>query len=146
MTDEKTGETHLETWAETHLRNIFGELKAAGIELKVENIHAIINETSFAVRSVKYPDKCPYYKQSPPKHCHSELRDLNCFLCACPDYKNTRTEGGCRIDLPFGKWYHHPDLPRKKIWDCTDCCIPHIPKYVENYLRENMVMLRKKFK
>jgi Zn-finger protein len=143
MTDEKTTKNHLETWAETHLIDIVKELKIAGIELKVGNIHSIIKETSFAVRSQKYPDKCPYYQENPPKHCHPELRDLNCLLCACPDYENTKTKGGCKLDLPLGKWYYHQALAKKKIWDCTDCPIPHIPKYVEDYLRKNISQLKR---
>lgn len=143
MTDKKTTKNHLETWAETHLRDIVRELKTAGIELRIENIHAIIQETSFEVRSVKYPDKCLYYKEEPSRHCHPELRELNCLLCACPDYKNNKIEGGCRIDLQFGKWFYHQALPKKRIWDCTDCPIPHFSKYVENYLAENMAQLRR---
>lgn len=147
MKDPYTEKNHLEKWADKHLRDILIEIKVAGIELTRENIPIIIEETSFRVRSQKYPGKCPYYNDDPINKrkkgpCHIEVIDLNCFLCACPEYKNDRQEGGCNLQCILGKWYENPNLPLKKIWDCSNCGVPHFPNFVKDYLERNMDRLR----
>ena len=129
----------LQKWEKSHRKEILKELKKAGIELTLENIPKIINQTSFKIRKKKYPRKCPDYITN--KSCHPEIKDLNCFLCACPNYQSDLLEGGCKINSKKGKYHHHPNLPKGKVWDCSNCSINHTPKEVEKYLRKNISKL-----
>ncbi len=126
----------LQKWELYYQEEILKDIENAGIEITLENIPLIIQGTSFKNRSKKYPDKCPYYQIG--KSCHPEIKDLNCFLCACPNYNSEILEGECKIQGPKGKWFYHPSLPKGKIWDCSNCHINHSPKEVENYLREKL--------
>ena len=131
---------YLQKWEIEHRKKIISELKVAGIEIIIENIPRIIEETSFRVRREKHPDECPYYKGE--KSCHPEVKDLNCFLCACPNYLSEETEGGCKIKSKRGRFYHHPNLEKGKVWDCSDCPVFHSPKEIEKYLKENIGEIR----
>lgn len=130
---------YLEAWEIGHRKTILEELDSQGIKFTTENISLVIEKTSFKIRSKKYPDKCPYYTEGIA--CHQEVKDLNCFLCACPNYKSTELAGGCRIGSKKGKYYFNKNLPEGKVWDCSDCSINHSPNEVKKYLTE---MLTKK--
>ncbi|MDD5193272.1 MAG: cysteine-rich small domain-containing protein [Candidatus Nanoarchaeia archaeon] len=132
----------LENFESYHIRKILQELKTIGIDIMGENIPRIIEETSFDRRSQNHPDECPYYKTGKP--CVSDVLDFNCFLCACPEFDSKKDEGGCRINHPLGKW-HYPYLHSAsgRVWDCSDCSIPHFPVYVEQYLIQNLEKLKK---
>ena len=130
----------LEKWEKYHFKNILKELKKENIELIPKNISKIINQTSFEVRSKKYPNKCPYYKLKTP--CHPEVKNLNCFLCACPNYDSSTPEGGCDINSKDGKYAYHKNLPMGRVWDCSDCSINHSPNEVKNYLTKNLDRLK----
>jgi Zn-finger protein len=131
----------LQKWELYHRSEILKEIKQAGIELAIKNIPEIINETSFKIRSIKHPNKCPYYLKN--ISCHPEVKDLNCFLCACPNYKSQNLEGGCKINSRFGKWTYHQNLPKGRVWDCSYCPTNHSPKELEEYLKENIKKLKK---
>tara|TARA_Y100000310_G_C20556060_1_gene750574 strand:- start:351 stop:755 length:405 start_codon:yes stop_codon:yes gene_type:complete len=124
----------LQKWGIEHKKQIKKELKKANLELTIENIPQIIKQTSFKVRSKKYPKACTLYKQG--KSCHPKIKDLNCLLCACPNYNSKIDQGGCKIQSKKGKWAK-PYIYSKsgKVWDCSDCKINHTPKEVEKYLR-----------
>ena len=130
----------LKTWAEDHFKEVLTELKSEGIELKKENIPRIIEHMSFKKRSKRNPNKCPYYQKQPPKPCYN-LKDLNCLLCACPNYNSDILEGGCKINSKKGKWAYHNNLPKGKVWDCSKCEINNTPKEVEEYLLKNLEKL-----
>ena len=123
----------LQKWEIEHQKKIQKELKQTGIELTIENIPKIIKQTSFKVRSKEHPNECPYYNQK--KSCHPEIKDLSCFLCACPNYDSSKLEGGCKINSKMGKYSFHKNLPMGKVWDCSDCIINHTPKEIKKYLR-----------
>ena len=123
----------LQKWEIKHKEKIQKELKKENIELTIENIPKIIEQTSFKIRSKKYPYECPYYQTK--KSCHPEIKDLNCFLCACPNYESSKLEGACKIQSKKGKFVYHQNLPKGKVWDCSDCTINHSQKEVEKYLR-----------
>jgi len=127
-------------WEKTQLEKRLRELKKAGIELTLENIPRIIEEMSFRVKSKKQQDDCPYYRTEKP--CHPEIKELNCFLCACPQYESFKLEGGCKIKSKLGKWAYHKHLPAGKVWGCSNCAAYHHPKSVEIYLRKNINKLR----
>jgi len=123
----------LQSWEISHQNQILEELEKAGIKFSLENISQIIHKTSYNVRSKKHPNKCPYYKTKSP--CHPEIKDLNCFLCACPNYESEKLEGGCKINSKFGKIAYHKNLPKGSVWDCSSCTINHTPKEIKGYLR-----------
>ncbi len=126
----------LQKWEKQHKQEILKELQQANIRLTKENIPEIINETSFKTRSKKHPNKCPYYSKG--ESCHPEIKDLNCMLCACPNYMSKTEIGGCKINSRFGKFHNHPSLPKGKVWDCSDCNKYHSPQSVEKFLRKHL--------
>ena len=97
-----------------------------------EHINKIVKAFSFENRS-KNSGECPCYKEG--KKCH-DLPSLNCFFCYCPEYNSEIVEGGCKINSPKGKWFFDERLPKGKIWDCSDCDIPHNEETVRKYLRK----------
>ena len=127
----------LQRWEIEHQEKIERELNQAGIELTIENIPKIIKQTSFKIRSKTHPNECDYYKQE--KSCHPEIEDLNCYLCACPNYKSELLEGACKIKSKKGKYHHHKNLPKGKVWDCSDCTVNRTAKEIEKYLKENLI-------
>jgi Zn-finger protein len=130
----------LQLWEEKHFSDIVRELKSENINISYENIPKIIEAMSFYRRSRRNPEKCPYYQENPPHPCH-ELDNLNCLLCACPNYNSKELEGGCMINSKKGKWTYHQNLPSGRVLDCSDCNVNHSKKEVENYLKKNMEKL-----
>ena len=103
-----------------------------------EKVERILREFRFSQRSKAHPEECPNYAAQKP--CHNiPAEELNCFFCLCPEYDNSKEEGGCLINNPHGKWFyrenpfgHHPP---GKIWDCSDCDYPHKETNIKKYLR-----------
>ncbi len=100
-----------------------------------EHIDKIIKEFGFYNRKLKNSEECICYKEGKPCHNISE-DELNCFLCYCPEYRIDIEEGGCKINSPGGKWLINEKLPVGKIWDCSDCEIPHREEIVRKKLGE----------
>jgi Zn-finger protein len=128
-------ENLLEIWQSMHFKKIAGELRAAGIKIDEPHIPEIIRQTSFDVRSKKYLDECPYYQPQEP--CH-DIKDLNCLLCACPNYVFDRLEGGCKLEGNKGCWQYHSNLPMGKVWDCSNCAVGHTPEETKAWLKNNI--------
>ena len=132
----------LRKWEKEHFEKVLGEVKQAGIDFSLEYLDEIIEHTSYDIRSLEHPDRCSYYSSG--EKCH-DLEDLNCFLCACPNYQSGKLEGGCEINSNNGKWHHHKNLPKGFVWDCTDCQTNHGPEEVKHYIKENFDELKKIF-
>ncbi|MBU2053262.1 MAG: hypothetical protein KJ721_03395 [Nanoarchaeota archaeon] len=98
------------------------------------HLNKIISEFRFNNRKLKQPKECPCYEQNKP--CHNVDGELNCFLCYCPEYDNSKSEGGCKINSQKGKWYFHDKLPKGKIWDCSDCDNPHREETIRKHLKK----------
>ena len=99
------------------------------------HINRIINEFNFKKRKEKNPEECLCYQQDKP--CHEiPKEEFNCFLCYCPEYDSIKSEGGCKLNSKKGKWFYHHDLPKGKIWDCSDCDYPHRIGTVKKYLKK----------
>ena len=122
----------LQQWKINKMQDSLSILKKEGISLTLENIPCIIEEMSFRVRSKKHPEECPYYPKG--TSCHFEVENLNCFLCACPNYESDKLAGGCKINSQKGRVHFHPNLPEGRIWDCSDCNINHTPDEIRRYL------------
>jgi len=102
-------------------------------QLILQRINLIIKEFNFNNRKQKNPKECPCYLQNKP--CHNiSPENLNCFFCYCPNYDLTKEEGGCKINNVNGKWFFNEKLPQGKIWDCSDCEIPHTEEFVRKHL------------
>jgi Zn-finger protein len=132
----------LQEWEKRENEKRLRELKRAGIILTLENIPGIVEFMSFRKRSQREAD-CPYYNQG--RSCHPEIKDLNCFLCACPQYESEKQEGGCKIKSTKGFYIKSPISPKGIYWDCSDCAAFHSPRSVEIYLRKNIEKLRKMY-
>ena len=104
-------------------------------QLLLQRINLIIKEFNFNNRKQKNPNECPCYSQNKPCHKIPEEK-LNCFFCYCPNYDLTKEEGGCKINNPKGKWFFSDKLPKSKIWDCSDCDIPHEEEFVKQKLKK----------
>ena len=89
----------------------------------------------FCNKRLKSPGSFICYKEDKPCHNLSE-DELNCFFCYCHEYKTDVEKGGCKIDSPDGKWLFREELPAGKIWDCSDCVVPHQEDVVRKHLRE----------
>jgi len=132
----------LQIWEDNHFSEIVKELKSENIAISYENIPKIIEAMSFDRRSKRNPEKCPYYQKNPPSPCH-KIDDLNCFLCACPNYNSKELEGGCLINSKKGEWFYYKSLPAGRVWDCSNCNVNHSKREVENYLMKNIEKLIK---
>ena len=100
-----------------------------------ELITKIIEENILINRKKKDPDSCPCYNGT---RCHNGLDDyaMVCLLCVCPGYDRSNDEGGCNINSKYGKWFYHKNLSKGRIWDCSDCELPHTKEFVRNYLEQ----------
>lgn len=72
------------------------------------------------------PAFCPLYKDN--KKCH-EMEHLNCYFCACPLFRLTKSKSFCKIESRFGGEIVGPDGFIHQ--DCTKCKIPHKVSYIE---------------
>jgi len=87
------------------------------------------------------PDFCPLYKEQ--KKCH-ELESLNCYLCACPNFRfndegfdqvDDKTRYSfCDIESKDGKVGIYGDKIHQ---DCSQCTVPHHRSYVEKHFELN---------
>jgi len=127
----------LQVWEDKHFVEIVHELRLEKIDISYENILKIIEAMSFERRARRNPEKCPYYQGPSLQSCHN-IKDLNCLLCACPNYNSKELEGGCRINSKYGKWTYHPNLPAGRVFDCSDCKINHSKREIEKYLTKNL--------
>lgn len=100
---------------------------------KSKLIGSLIESNRLANRRLQNPNSCPCYNGN---SCHPNLDDsrLICLFCICPYYDNNTKEGGCNVNSQYGKWFYHKNLPKGRIWDCSDCEFPHIEKNVRIYL------------
>jgi Zn-finger protein len=100
-----------------------------------KHVAVILHDSSFKVRMKTHPELCPCYASGKP--CHNiSAEDLNCYFCLCPYYARDKEEGGCLINSPKGKWFPNPKKPTGRVWDCSDCEVPHTKSFVERYLRK----------
>lgn len=97
----------------------------------------------------KEKDFCELY-QSKTK-CH-EMEELNCYLCACPNFRFTTTpkekEGKfihshCSIDSKDGAVFEHENNIHQ---DCSGCLVPHSESYIAKYFNTNWREIMKECK
>lgn len=82
---------------------------------------------------------CPLYERN--KKCHN-LRYLNCFLCACPNFRfndegvlkegDIITKSICSINSKKSAFLTHKKV---KHLDCSACSVPHTKNYVKKHFK-----------
>jgi hypothetical protein len=133
-------------WVEAHAQKhqiIVTKLKTEG-----KNQNEIIEYFRFENMVQNEPTFCKLYKLN--EKCH-EMDDLNCFLCACPHFRYSEDvieeredeEGEelyiytqCAINHKNGATIH---LGSSFYQDCTNCSLPHEPKFVAKNYSENLM-------
>ena len=69
---------------------------------------------------------CVLFKDN--KKCH-EMEDLNCYLCACPNFRVSEIKSFCSIDSKDGGSIEHNGFTHQ---DCSSCTVPHSVNYIKN--------------
>lgn len=81
------------------------------------------------------PDFCPLYKEN--KKCH-DMEDLNCYLCACPNFRFNDDEpivkSDCGIKSKDGVQREYSGIIHQ---DCSACTIPHGKWYVKKHFNRD---------
>ncbi len=86
----------------------------------------IIEYFDFENMKVKEPDFCLLYSQN--KKCH-DIKNLNCYLCACPYFRVGSKSSTCDIKSKHGSSFESPDGFIHQ--DCSKCIIPHKKQYIK---------------
>ncbi|MBP7708379.1 hypothetical protein KA107_01740 [Candidatus Pacearchaeota archaeon] len=134
-------ENPLKDWEIKRKRLVVQRVLQAGLDFTLENVPAIVREMSYKVQREKNPGDCPLYSTKP---CHGEVLDLNCFLCACPNYLSEKKDeqgeftGGCSVNCKSGKWIVNYPSPAGKVWSCEGCSGFHRGVVVEEYLKTHI--------
>ncbi len=84
----------------------------------------------------KEKDFCVLYKEN--KKCH-EMENLNCYLCACPNFRVEKKKSFCSINSKDGGTIEHNGFIHQ---DCSLCTVPHKVEYIKaNFNRDwNFIM------
>ena len=96
----------------------------------------IIKYFRFENMVLKEPDFCELYKTN--TKCH-EMKVLNCYLCACPNFRFTShpkaidkklIHSKCSINSKDGAIFEHENSVHQ---DCSGCQIPHKEDYIKKH-------------
>lgn len=121
------------TWFESH-----GQ-KHKNIMAKLEGLSDadVIAYFKFENMVEKEPDFCFLYQEN--KKCH-EMEDLNCYLCACPNFRfdddgfskedDQVLYSTCNIDSKDGAQFVSEDAVHQ---DCSECTVPHHEAYIQKH-------------
>jgi Zn-finger protein len=91
---------------------------------------------------VKYePDFCLLYKEN--KKCH-DMENLNCYLCACPNFRVGESSSSCSIKSKDGGSMKAPDGFIHQ--DCSKCTVPHDVEYIKkNFSKDWLEIMANNF-
>lgn len=111
-----------QSWHEEHSQ------KHEKIMKKISNfsIDEIIEYFDYENMKVKEKDFCILYSQN--KKCH-DISALNCYMCACPNFRVSETKSFCSIDSKDGGSLIHNGFTHQ---DCSKCIVPHKKEYIKN--------------
>lgn len=98
----------------------------------------IIEYFDYENMKIKEKDFCVLYSQN--KKCH-DMEGLNCYLCACPNFRVGESKSFCSIDSKDGgsiqsKGYIHQD--------CSKCTVPHKKEYIKKVFNRNWLKIMDK--
>lgn len=91
----------------------------------------IIDYFDYDNLKLKEPEFCILFKDD--KKCH-DTKELNCYLCACPNFRVGETKSFCSIDSKEGGSIEHNGFIHQ---DCSKCTVPHKKEYVKNNFSKN---------
>ena len=89
---------------------------------------------------------CELYKTK--TKCH-EMEDLNCYLCACPNFRFNKTpqqkngkliHSHCSIESKDGSTFEHEGNVHQ---DCSGCLVPHYENYIDKHFSTNWMEVMK---
>ncbi len=87
----------------------------------------VIDYFSYENMKVNEEDFCVLYKQN--KKCH-DIENLNCYLCACPNFRVEKIKSFCAINSKYGAKIETANFTHQ---DCSKCTIPHQVPYIRKY-------------
>ena len=100
----------------------------------------IVDYFDYANMRVKEPSFCPLYKDN--KKCH-DMEGLNCYLCACPNFRVEEKRSFCSIGSKDGGSIEHGGFIHQ---DCSKCTVPHKKEYIKkNFRRDWLKIMSKTF-
>ena len=125
------------SWHTAHAKKHQNILK----KLSHLNDDEIVDYFDFSNMVQKEPDFCPLYKDN--KKCH-EIENLNCYLCACPNFRVGESKSYCVINSKDGESITASDGYIHQ--DCSKCIVPHTKEYVKrNFSRDWLKIMSKNF-
>lgn len=131
------------SWFEEHAKK--HKLIVEKLVAKEYTKERIIEYFDFENMLVNEPGFCPLYKDG--KKCH-DMKELNCYLCACPNFRfsddgfERRVVEGeekivhsfCDIESKDGRVGVYGEKIHQ---DCSNCSVPHHKSYVEKNFSYN---------
>ena len=123
------------SWHESHAKKHKQLLE----KLSHLNDDEIVEYFSFSNMVKNEPDFCPLYKEN--KQCH-EMEDLNCYLCACPNFRVGMQKSYCDINSKDGGSIKAPDGYVHQ--DCSKCTVPHSKEYVKKHFSRDWLEIMSK--
>lgn len=101
----------------------------------------VIEYFRFENMAIQEPDFCVLYKEN--KKCH-DMENLNCYLCACPNFRVDEKKSSCAINSKDGGSIVAPDGFIHQ--DCSKCTVPHKVEYIKkNFSRDWLKIMAKNF-
>ena len=125
-----------QSWHEKH------SLKHKKIVEKLSHLsdEEVIEYFDFDNMKNKEKDFCVLYEKD--KKCHN-MKKLNCYFCACPNFRVDKTKSFCDINSKDGGQIIAKDFIHQ---DCSKCIVPHTVSYVkENFDRDWNKVMNKTF-
>ncbi len=122
------------SWIESHGK------KHKDIVVKLSHLsdNEIIEYFRFENMKEREPDFCPLYKDN--TKCH-DIENLNCYLCACPNFKVSKDKSYCDIKSVDGSSIVAKDGYVHQ--DCSKCIVPHKEKYIQEYFDRDWINIMK---
>jgi len=115
-------------------------IKHENIMAKLINLNEdeIIEYFDFENMLKNEPDFCPLYKDK--RKCH-DIEELNCYLCACPNFRLDSEKSTCNINSKDGG-----SITGKNGFvhqDCSKCSVPHSKSYVKKNFNRSWSFIMK---
>ena len=73
------------------------------------------------------------------KKCH-DIEELNCYFCACPNFRVDSKKSFCNIDSKYGGTIKTQDFTHQ---DCSKCSVPHSKEYIKRYFDRDWKIIMK---
>jgi len=126
-----------QSWHEEHAQ----KHKKLVIKLSHLSDEELIQYFDFDNMVEKESDFCVMYAKN--KKCH-DMETLNCYLCACPNFRVGQKSSTCDINSKDGGSITSKDGFVHQ--DCSGCTVPHKVSYVrKNFSRDWKEVMSKNF-